>query len=143
MLPSNILWHIWQYVGSKSYFLDKELISIIQHKRTQFVERPLRIYYTLYRWKQKNYRCDDGSVMTTRPSMYPENIRFIDISGGAIGKIYNKKYIRLSQKIKDKIIPLSSLYESSNGFNLKVIYWTIYKSWSDDKRLFLYNILHF
>ena len=81
--------------------------------------------------------------MTSRPSMYPENIRFIDISGGAIGKIYDKKYIRLSQKIKDKIIPLSSLYESSIRFNLKVIYWTIYKSWSDDKRLLLYNILHF
>ena len=45
--------------------------------------------------------------------------------------------------LKDKIIPLSSLYESSNGFNLKVIYWTIYKSWSDDERLLLYNILHF
>ncbi len=143
MFPSNILWHIWQYVGAKSYFLDKELISIIRHKRMQFIKTPLRIYYTLYRWKQKNYRCDDDNIITGRPSVYPEKIRFIDISNGTIGKIYDTKYIKLSQKIKDKIIPLSYLYESSNGFNLKIIYWTINKSWCDDERVFLYNILNF
>ena len=140
MFTDNILWHIWQYAGVKSYFLDRELITIIKEKRRTFFNHPLRISYILNRCNQKHYYSGNNSYDIGRANIYPEQIRHIDISDNIpIGKIYESKYIFLSQNIKDKIIPLSST--STSGFNLKVVYWTIKSSWCDDERFPMYKIL--
>ena len=57
ILPDNVLWHIWQYIGVKSYFLDKLLITIIAEKRQVFHTKPLRIHYELWRIKKKTLSC--------------------------------------------------------------------------------------
>jgi len=68
--------------------------------------------------------------------MYCEKVKYIDISCGLIGKIYANNCIHLSEKITDKIIPLSEI--SPNDFNMKLIYWQIKQAWCDDKRLSFY-----
>ena len=134
ILPDNILWYIWQYIGVKSYFLDKLLITIIAEKRQVFHTKPLRIHYELWRIKKKH--CHVGYTSIGRPSMYCEKVKYIDISCGLIGKIYANNCIHLSEKITDKIIPLSEI--SPNDFNMKLIYWQIKQAWCDDKRLSFY-----
>ena len=55
LLPDIILWKIWTYIGPRSYFIDKHLLTIIEKKKQLFTAKPLRIYYKLYRWEKKHY----------------------------------------------------------------------------------------
>lgn len=134
----NILWNIWTFAGPKSYFLDKLLIKLVEEKRSTFYKNPLRIYYQLWRIKKKHYNIEHDKFSIGRPSIYSEKTKHIDISNGQIGKIYSNNCIYLSENIKDLIIPLSEINEETNGFNMKLIYWKLRKSWSEDERLLFY-----
>lgn len=136
-LPSFILWKIWTYSGPKSYFLDKILISITEHKRKTFIEKPLRLYYKLCRWREKHY---NYSSIVGRPTIYIELTKHIDLSGGPLGNV-NNPTLQISQHIADKLIPVSTMRESSNGFRRTVLYWTIDSVWTVDTRTKFYSLL--
>jgi len=141
-LPEDILWKIWTYAGPKSYFLDKELISIIDNKRKQFITKPLRLYYKLCRWKKKHYYNElHEELRTGRSNMYVELPRHLDLSGCPIGKVNDDQTLQISQQVADRLIPVSTMKESSNGFRLTVLYWTINSVWTIDTRTKLYTRL--
>jgi hypothetical protein len=137
-LPSYILWRIWKLVGSKSYFLDKHLISIISHKRKLFIDKPLRVYYNLCRCKEKYFNYGE---VTGRPTLYIEQPRHINLSGCPLGKVNKDQTLRISEDLADKLIPVSTMTESGNGFRLTVLYWTIDSVWAVDARAHLYSLL--
>jgi hypothetical protein len=137
-LPSYILWKIWTFIGPKAYFLDKHVISIITHKRKLFIEKPLRVYYKLCRWKKKHYNHASHSI--GRPTLYIEPVKHIDISGEYLGKVNKDSTLQISQKIENKLIP-SSAKNISNGFRLSILYWTIDSAWTVDPRTKLYSLL--
>ncbi len=142
-LPEDILWKIWTYTGPKSYFLDKELISIIDNKRKLFITKPLRLYYKLCRWKRKHYYNEfHEELRTGRPNMYIELVKHLDLSGNcSIGKVNDDETLQISQQVVDRLIPVSTMIESSNGFRLTVLYWTINSVWTIDTRTKLYSRL--
>ena len=141
-LPEDILWNIWTYAGPKSYFLDKQLIYIIDAKKKLFIVKPLRLFYTLCRWKKKHYYNElHEELRTGRPNMYIELTKYLDLSGCPIGKVNNDQTIQISQQVVDKLIPVSTIRESSNGFRLTILYWTINSVWTIDTRTKLYTRL--
>jgi hypothetical protein len=140
-LPEYILWKIWTYAGPKSYFLDKGLITIIDEKRSNFLKKPLRIHYKLLRWKRKSIFSGSTIKHMGRISRYLECTRYLDVSGCPIGKVDNSHSLQISQKLSDKIIPLSSMYETPHGSRLTVAYWTISSIWIVDIRAILYTRL--
>ena len=141
-LPEYILWKIWTYAGPKSYFLDKGLISIINVKKKQFIVKPLRLYYKLCRWKKKHYYNEQHEELRTgRPTMYIELAKQLDLSGCPIGKVNNDQTLQISQQVADILIPASSMIESTNGFRLTVVYWTVKSVWTIDTRTKLYSRL--
>ncbi len=136
-LPEIILWEIWTYAGPKAYFLDKSLLYIIHNKRQLFIENPLRLYYQLCRWKKKYYNTCVG-----RPTIYMEPSIYLDLSGNCpIGKVNDDQTLEISQQIADRLIPVSTMKESGNGFRLTVLYWTIKTVWTIDTRTKLYSRL--
>jgi hypothetical protein len=137
-LPEDILWKIWTYAGHKSYFLDKELISIIGAKKKLFILKPLRLYYKLCRWKKKGSYNND---IAGRPNMYIELPKHIDLFGCPIGKVNDDKTMEISQQVADKLIPVSTIRESSDGFRLTTLYWTVDSVWTIDTRTKLYSRL--
>ena len=141
-LPEDILWKIWTYAGPKSYFLDKELISIIDAKKKLFIMKPLRLYYKLCRWKKKHYYDEYHNIESTgRPSMYIESAKHLDLSGCPIGKVNDDQTLQISQQVADILIPVSTMRESTNGFRLTVVYWAVKSVWTIDTRTKLYSRL--
>ena len=140
-LPEDILWEIWTYAGPKSYFLDKGLLSIISNKKQTFFERPLRIHYTLLRWKRKGVFSERTPIHIGRTSRYSESPRYLDIKNCSLGHINNDHTLNVSQQLADKLIPLSFIYETSNVSKLSLTYWTIISVWTIDIRTKLYSRL--
>ena len=142
-LPEEILWKIWTYAGPKSYFLDKELFPIIDNKRKLFITKPLRLYYKLCRWKIKHYYNEHHHMeCSSRPSMCVELSNHLDLSGNcSIGKVNDDQTLQISQQVVDRLIPVSTMGESTNGFRLTVIYWTVKCVWTIDTRTKLYSRL--
>jgi len=143
-LPEDILWKIWTFTGPKAYFLDKSLINIIKFKRNIFLHDPLRIHYKLCRWKKRHYYnyVHDATPRSGRATMYVESPKFIDLSGNcSIGNVGYDKTLKISQKLADKLIPMSTMHECTNGFKLTVLYWTIDSVWCIDERTKLYSRL--
>ncbi len=143
-LPEDILWKIWTYSGPKSYFIDKSLINIIQQKRQMFIDDPLRIHYKLCRWKKRHFYnyTHDRRPQRGRATMYVEAPKYIDLSGNCpIGDVRCDQTLKISQKLADKLIPMSTMHECTNGFKLTVLYWTIDSIWCIDERTKLYSRL--
>ena len=140
-LSNDILWKIWTYAGPKSYYLNKSLILLIKKKRNIFIKDPIRIYYRLYRWKRRDYytyqRPNRG-----RATMYTEAPTYIDLSGNcSIGDVKDNETLKISQQLADKLIPVSTIRESTTGFKLTLLYWTIDSVWCMDPRTKLYSRL--
>ena len=143
-LPEDILWKIWTFAGPNAYFLDKSLILNIKQKKQLFIDDPLRIHYKLCRWKQKHYYSYTSSSRRQkgRATMYVESPKFIDLSGNcAIGEVKCDQTLKISQQLADRLLPVSTMNESTNGFRLTVLYWTINSVWCIDKRTKLYSRL--
>ena len=74
--------------------------------------------------------------------MYIELAKHLDISGNCpIGKVNDDQTLQISQQVVDRLIPVSTMRESSNGFRLTVLYWTINSVWTIDTRTKLYSRL--
>ena len=143
-LPEDILWKIWTFAGPNTYFLDKLLIPFIKQKKQLFIDDPLRIHYKLCRWKKRHYYnyAHDRRPQMGRATMYIEPPKFIDLSGNCpVGKVNTDKTLQISKNLADKLIPLSTMHECSNGFKLTVIYWSIDSVWCIDERTKLYSRL--
>ena len=126
MLPEDILNIIFEYGGYKTMFFDKIIFNKILSIRKHFREKPLKIKYNLFRWKEKRIYYDDGII--PRPSFYKEPIKTILLDGKiSIYKIDEKGNISPSILLKDKIIPLSDTkisYINDCGIR-RTTYWTI------------------
>ncbi len=142
-LPEDILWKIWTFTGPKAYFLDKSLINIIKIKKQIFTSDPLQIHYKLCRWKKRHhYSFSQDLYSRSRATMYVESPKFIDLSGNcSIGKVNKDKTLEISKQLADKLIPCSTMRESTTGFKLTVFYWTIDSIWCIDERTTLYSRL--
>ena len=92
-------------------------------------ENPLKIKYSLLRWKKKRILYDEGTYFKHRPSFIKQNEKVIEISGKIpINKIDKFGNITPSTLLQDKIIPLSESkinYINECGIE-RIIYWTIY-----------------
>ena len=74
--------------------------------------------------------------------MFIESDAYLDLSGQcSIGKVNNNQTLQISQQVADKLLPVSTMRESSNGFRLTVLYWTIKTVWTIDTRTKLYSRL--
>ena len=143
-LPEDILWKIWTFAGPNAYFLDKSLILNFKQKKQLFIDDPLRIHYKLCRWKRKHYFSCTNDVRPNigRATMYVESPKFIDLSGNCtIGKVSSDQTLKISQQLVDRLIPVSTMSESTNGFRLTVLYWVINSVWCIDERTKLYSRL--
>ena len=77
-----------------------------------------------------------------RATLYVESPKLIDLSGNcSIGKVNKNKTLKISQQLADKLIPVSTMRESTTGFKLTVIYWTLDSVWCIDERTKLYSRL--
>ena len=126
-LPNDILNIIFQFIGYKAMFFDKDLFYKILNIRDYFNENPLKINYTLIEWKRKiSYYYD--TVIASRPSFIKKELFSFYLNGKIpINIVKNSGIIIPSIKLKDKLIPLSYTKETSNCDRdiVKTIYWTI------------------
>jgi hypothetical protein len=127
-LPEEILNIIFEYGGYKTMFIDKFLYKKIISIRNIFRENPLKINYTLFKWKEKRVAYDNGTLFKHRPSFYCESSKTIKLYEKIPINIINRNYSIIPSKLlKDKIIPLSDTsisYINDCGIS-KTIYWTI------------------
>ena len=104
----------------------------------------MEIHYKLCRWKKRHHHLFSNNPYSrrTRETIYVESPKSIKLSGNcSIGKVNKNKILQISQQLSDKLIPLSTMRESSNGFKLTVFYWTIESIWCLDERIKLYSRL--
>ena len=129
ILPEEILNKIFEFGGYNTMFIDKFLYYKISSIRNFFRENPLKIKYSLLRWKKKRILYDEGTYFKHRPSFIKQNEKVIEISGKIpINKIDKFGNITPSTLLQDKIIPLSESkinYINECGIE-RIIYWTIY-----------------
>ena len=121
--------------------MDKSLINIINIKKQIFINDPLQIHYKLCRWKKKHHFSFSQDLYSRgRATMYVESPKLINLSGNcSIGKVNKDKTLVISQQLVDKLIPVSTMRESTAGFKLTVFYWTIDSVWCIDERTKLYS----
>lgn len=146
LLPTDICYSIWEYIGNRAIILNKELIKILNKKKIEFINDPLIINYKLARFKEN--RSNMHTVYKRRPSILIEKVKEIKLNGNyKIESINNLGQIIPSDKLLDEIIPLSSANQVYNedydfGYYYKVIYWELYKMTTIDiKRGKIYMML--
>jgi|UniRef100_A0A6C0C0Y6 hypothetical protein len=128
-LPEEILYKIFEFGGYNTMFIDKFLYYKILSIRTFFRENPLKIKYSLLRWKKKRILYDEGTYFKHRPSFLKETDKIIELSEKIpINELDICGNITPSTILQDKIIPLSETkinYINECGIE-RIIYWTIY-----------------
>jgi len=139
-LPNDVLLNIWSFVGPRTLYLDKKLLTLINVLRNEFINNPIKIKYKLIRWKRKFHEEYYG-----RPSMCVEPYKYIEINEKLyIGKVAYNKSLSFSKDIEDKIIPVSYMnLADSPIYKGSVIYWTVKDVICDDsiERLERYCLL--
>ena len=127
-LPEEILNIIFNYGGYKTMFIDKFLYNKIISIRNHFREKPIKISYSLLRWKEKRIAYDTGTLFKHRPSFCKESDKYIFLDGKVSINNFDKYgNIKPSKLLKEKIIPVSETdtkYINDCGIS-KTIYWTI------------------
>ena len=148
LLPTDICYSIWEFIGNKSIILNKELIKLLNIKKQKFIDDPLIVNYKLARFKER--RSNIHSYYKRRPSILIEKNQEIKLNGkykiDKIDKIDNIGKVIPGDKLLDKIIPLSSAVEVNSNINYeyyyKVTYWELYKMFVKDiKRAKIYMML--
>jgi hypothetical protein len=131
LLPTDICYLIWEFIGNRAIIINKELIKILNDKKREFIEDPLIINYRLARFKES--RSNMHTIYKRRPSILIEKKKEIKLNGNyKIENVDNIGKVIPSDKLLDEIIPLSSSKEINNynmdyGYYFKVTYWELYK----------------
>jgi len=134
-LPEPLFFIIYSYVGHNSLYLNRTYYKLLQDRRKEFVDRPLRISYRLCKWREKHYDIESNYSRKTRPSMRVETENTLDISGGKIfgemddtGKLY-----QFTKKFEDSLIPVSICKLTIYPFPCRVVsYWTLFSLKCED-----------
>lgn len=150
-LNNDILFKILEYSSNKKIiYIDKSFYNYMKETKKIFYDNlkdfPITIKYKLTRWKEKvEY------TIKCRPSMYVEEEKSFIVNqtnfGINLGKIiqYNHNLIKKTKQFEDILVPTSYFREAhNNNSSGYVIYWTLYKIWSDDiKRIYQYHLINF
>lgn len=144
---------IWEFVGNNAIFLNKELIELLNLKRRSFIERPLRIYYKLAKFKEiYNNSKYFSKKKISRPSILVEReTKFIDLSGNIpFGKLNLINKILPSDEIHKIIVPKPRRVEIGGNkffnYKFKIYYWEIFSIFckkKDISRAKIYQLLFY
>jgi len=148
-LPFDICLEIWNYVGNNAIYLNKDLLKYIKELKAQFKENPLELEYRLVQWKEMRSVHSYDSYRRHRPSMLVQKKRIFLLSGQIpLGTFCYRTNHRIipSQKIRDMLIPLSTIRETNSltrwRYKTTTIYWEIYDMFCyDDRRAKQYKLL--
>lgn len=134
-LPNNCVFNIWTFVGKNAIYLNKEILILLNKKRKEFIDNPLKLYYRLAKLKEIHYYNQHDSqrhYRNPRPSMVVEKkINEIELTGDIpFGIVEKKNKIIPSKMLSDKIIPCS-VKQELNGHRYwydryKIQYWEIF-----------------
>ena len=124
ILPKDILYCIFQFGGKNTFYLDKNLLHLVNEKRKYFIQNPITIHYSLIRFTKRQ----SANVMRNhRPSICFEDVKTIDISSNIdIGSVNTDGTIIPSEQLKNIIIPIKKeKYETITTYYSKIYYWKI------------------
>lgn len=117
-IPNEIFFIIYQLVGHKSLYLNKEYYTFLQLKKKVFLEQPIRLHYTLVKWFHNNNNSIGHIVNTTRrkprPSMKMEPNLCIDLSGNYGIHVGENNEITIDKKLYDLIVPSEYRYNRAS-----------------------------
>ena len=153
LIPTSCCFIIWTFIGKNATYLNKELLTLLNKKRKDFINNPITLYYRLAQLKEIHYYNQYESerhIKNPRPSMVVEKkVRMIKLNGNlpfGILKIENK--ILPSKKLYDEIIPCSEREELGGSRywyqRYKIQYWEIFHLFcniNDIERVKLYQYL--
>lgn len=146
LIPVYLCYTIWEYVGNKAIFLNKDLLTLINLKKKEFIDNPLLIKFRLAKFKEG--RSNRSSRYRRRPSVLVEKWEELKLNGEyKINSIDSNGKIIPSDDFKDSLIPVSeakAIYDKNLDFDYyyKVIYWEFYEMHTEDiERGKLYKML--
>lgn len=149
-LDKDCCYIIWKFVGGNAIFLNKELIELLNLKRKSFIEKPLRLYYKLAKFKEIRNYSKKYIGRLPRPTIVVEkNTKYIDLSGSIpFGKLASCNKILPSEQLNNILVPIKKKVDIGGNryfnYKFKLYYWeifTIFCRKKDIKRAKIYELL--
>ena len=130
-LPIDVLFNIFLFGSTNTFYLDKNLYQLVNEKRKYFINNPITIKYSLIRFSKRK----TANVMRNhRPSICFEPEKTIDISSNInIGTVKLDGTIIPSKQLKNIIIPIQKeKYETITTYYSKIYYWKIHNIYTQN-----------
>jgi len=116
-IPNELFFIVYQFVGPKALYLNKEYYKFLEDKKNPYLEKPIRLHYTLVQWHHNN-NGNRHIINTTRrkrrPTMKMIPRLHIDISGNYGVHVGKNNEITIDQKLADIIIPPQYQYNRAS-----------------------------
>ena len=146
IIPDHICYIIFEYIGNRAIIINKDLIKILDEKKQQFINKPLKIDYRLAKFKES--RSSIKSIYKRRPSILVEKWKEIRLIGKhKIKCIEDNGKVEPNKEFGESLIPLSlakAVHDSEMEYEYyyRVTYWELYEMFTKDvKRAKLYMML--
>ena len=148
LIPVDLCYTIWEFIGNKAILLNKDLLTLINSKKKEFINNPLTIKFRLARFKER--RSNLSTRYRRRPSILVEKWEEQKLNGDyKINSIDNNGQIMPSDIFKESLIPVSEatvIYDrpliDDFDYYYKVIYWEFYEMYTEEvERGKLYKML--
>ena len=116
-LPKDILFYIFEFGGKNTFYLDKNLLHLVNEKRKYFIQNPITIHYSLIRFTKRQ----SANVMRNhRPSICFESEKTIDISSNINIGIVNLDGTIIPSKELENIIILGYIFKKFRVFGILI-----------------------
>lgn len=118
-IPNEVFFIIYQFVGPKSLYLNKQYYPFLQDKKIPFIEKPIRLKYKIVQWFFNEHSLRPIINVTRRkprPTMKLIPDLHIDISGNYGIKVGSNNEITIDKKLADIIIPSEYRYNRANVY---------------------------
>tara|TARA_Y100000817_G_scaffold279695_1_gene243232 strand:+ start:1370 stop:1831 length:462 start_codon:yes stop_codon:yes gene_type:complete len=135
-IPNELFFIVYQFVGPKALYLNKEYYHFLEDKKRQFIEKPIRLEYKIVQWffnEQFKRSIINISRRKPRPTMKVIPDLHIDISGNYGIHVGNNNEITIQQKLADIIIPPQYQYNRASIYvNTTTVLSEIYSLYSEN-----------
>jgi hypothetical protein len=117
-IPNEIFFIVYQFVGPKSLYLNKEYYNFLQDKKKPYLKTPIRLHYTLVQWFHRDHNGLRHIINTTRrkrrPTMKMLPHLHIDISGNYGIHIGEHNEITIHENLHQLIVPDKYQFERAS-----------------------------
>ena len=119
-IPNELFFIVYQFVGPKALYLNKEYYSFLQDKKKPYLEKPIRLHYTIVQWYYNNNNGNRHIINTSRrkrrPTMKMIPRLHIDISGNYGIHVGENNEITIEEKLSNIIIPPQYRYNRASVY---------------------------